>query len=511
MIIIFGSQALESAPYACAAAGLALVVSLTAKLFEAYHVLIKDDWLDVLESLHHRHGKAFDTVALQVNRPIVRIGPNELHFSDHIFCLDLHKQPDLYKCDNYYGILSYLLGGLPSPSSHAERKSVVQPLFSGGTLADFSVSFLNDHIESLMDQFSTLADGHEVNATHLLWAYTNDVMASYVLDSDVGYLKSPDLSAIHDATRAFNAIDLATVLRSMWPVKMLLDTVPSLRRFSPLVWIDELIRNQLDPVMKSATKQEKPTQSVLERLWQQLPDERIVVHEMAQAIFIGNESLLSNLTVLLHHLIRNPECVKRLRTELDSLDIGLFGHRVWRDPQVMHLKYLNAVCRESTRMSAPVWHRQPRQVPRPVQFEHYVIPPMVSIWLPVARLLRATVLTFWETSMSFTLKLLEHDPSIHHEPSKFKPERWLGTGDVEQKPSITFGTGTRTCLGQFLARHVLRKTLAGLVYNFDLSFVNREKDRREGYRYLNTYPKRGREGHLMLRLRPRFRAQQGWL
>ncbi|KAK3356661.1 hypothetical protein B0T25DRAFT_537146, partial [Lasiosphaeria hispida] len=35
--------------------------------------------------------------------------------------------------------------------------------------------------------------------------------------------------------------------------------------------------------------------------------------------------------------------------------------------------------------------------------------------------------------------------------------------------SATFGTGSRTCLGQFIARHVLRKTLASLVSNFDIS------------------------------------------
>lgn len=169
--------------------------------------------------------------------PVVRIGPSELHFSDHQFCIQFHKGTHLYKCGNYYGILDYLLGGFASPHHHAKRKSIIQPLFAGGTLAEFSTSMLSVHINTLVDRLTV--SGSESNATHLLWAYTTDVMMSYIVGMDCGYSKSPDTKAVHDATRAFNAIDLATVLRSMPPVKRMFDWVPSLRRFSPLGWIDE--------------------------------------------------------------------------------------------------------------------------------------------------------------------------------------------------------------------------------------------------------------------------------
>jgi cytochrome P450 len=111
--------------------------------------------------------------------------------------------------------------------------------------------------------------------------------------------------------------------------------------------------------------------------------------------------------------------------------------------------------------------------------------------------------------LSFTLKLLEHDPELFPEPEKFKPERWLAKDvnvEMRKRTSITFGTGTRTCLGQYIARNVLRKTIAALVYNFDMSFVNPERDRHFGYKYLNTYPKKGQEDYLMIRAVPRFRS-----
>lgn len=102
------------------------------------------------------------------------------------------------------------------------------------------------------------------------------------------------------------------------------------------------MREFLEPLIKDseAALQGKGGETVLGHMWSQLGDPQLVTQEAAQAIFIGNESLLSNLTFLLHYMIQNPECIKKLRAELDTLDLGTYGHRVWRDPRVMRLTYL---------------------------------------------------------------------------------------------------------------------------------------------------------------------------
>ncbi|TID01688.1 Trichodiene oxygenase [Colletotrichum higginsianum] len=444
------------------------------KLYEAYHVLIKNDWLENLISLHVQYG------------PVVRIGPNELHFIDHKFSLEHHKRPDLLKCDNYYGILNKLLGGLVSPSDHSKRAASMRPIFSGQTFAEFAPT-MDKHIESLHSRLTdAAADTEAVNLTHFLWAYTNDVMLSYVTEQDNGWLKNYDLGAVHDTTRAFSAIDLATIFRCMPPLKMMLDVFPAIRSYSPLGWLDELVASHLRPIVKSWDG-ENSHQGILSRIFSEIGNETCAVQESSQAIFIGNESLLSNLTFVVHHLVKNPECVKKIRAELDTLDIGTYGHRVWRDQKISGLKYLDAVCKESTRLSSPGWHRQPRQSQTPVDYHGTIIPAM--------------------TSLSFTLHLLEHDPELFPEPDTFKPERWLGYSEeskAARSHSVTFGTGTRTCLGQHIANKVLRKTVAFLVYNFNITLWNEKLDRTEGYRYLSTYPKKGHEGYMRVRLNPRF-------
>lgn len=180
----------------------------------------------------------------------MRIGPKELHFNDHEFCLSFHKRTDLSKCTNYYGLLSTLLGGISSPHGHAERKSIIQPLFSGKTLSEFSKTTMDRHIESLHDRL--LSDLHDapVNSTHYLWAYTNDIMVSYLVDKDMGYLWDKDLAKVHDSLRAFSSIEFATVLRAMPPIKKLFDVFPSLRKISPLSWLDEVSNTLALPWMQ---------------------------------------------------------------------------------------------------------------------------------------------------------------------------------------------------------------------------------------------------------------------
>lgn len=451
-------------------------LAAATRLYELYHINIKNDWYEHIVRLHTLYG------------PMVRIGPNEVHFNDAHFTNEHHKQAHLRKCSTYYGSLSHIMGGMPDPTSHAQRKSIIQPLFGGQRLADFSSRELNSHIRKLCEHLRAEADsGREVNLTHYLWAFTTDVMFDYVLGQDFKLGDTPDLQSLHDKTRAFSAIDLVTVLRSIKPVAALFAAVPLLRSLSPLGWLDSIVSDQLRPITNGDYEKGNPSRSgVLSDLFGRLQDERLVTHEASQAIFIGNESLLSNTTALLHEMMQQPAYIKKLRSELDQLDIGTYGHEVWRDPKVMHLRYLDAICRESTRLSAPGWHRQPRQTNERVEYNGISLPPM--------------------TSLSFTVRLHERSPELWPSPDEFLPDRWLGPdAQTARKQSVTFGTGPRTCLGQHIARHVLRKALACLVYNFDIEPWDAQKDSEENFRYLNTYPKQGTEGYFRVRLLSRFR------
>ena len=64
---------------------------------------------------------------------------------------------------------------------------------------------------------------------------------------------------------------------------------------------------------------------------------------------------------------------------------------------------------------------------------------------------RSTNSIVFKTSISFTVLMQEQDPLFFQDPKCFNPERWLGDTEEARKArlnSITFGTGSRVCLGQ---------------------------------------------------------------
>jgi cytochrome P450 len=52
----------------------------------------------------------------------------------------------------------------------------------------------------------------------------------------------------------------------------------------------------------------------------------------------GGEALTYNMTHVLFNLLSNPECLAKLRAELDALGVG--ECEIWRDPRLGALPYL---------------------------------------------------------------------------------------------------------------------------------------------------------------------------
>jgi hypothetical protein len=172
---------------------------------------------------------------------LIRIGPNELHSIDNQWNLQHHRRRDLKKCTDYYGVLDTVLGGFQQPHHHAARGSIVRPLFTGSILAEFSDGPLNDLTEKLLQRMTSVAEKNsKLDATHLIWAFTTDIMLLYVLGEDSRYIDMEDIEKFHDETRALSVIDYATVLRTMPLVNLVINYFPALKGLSVHSWIEKV-------------------------------------------------------------------------------------------------------------------------------------------------------------------------------------------------------------------------------------------------------------------------------
>ena len=65
------------------------------------------------------------------------------------------------------------------------------------------------------------------------------------------------------------------------------------------------------------------------------------------------------------------------------------------------------------------------------------------------------------------------DPEVFEDPSSFKPERWLETdGDrlaKMEKSFLTFGAGSRICMGRHISMIEMRKLIPEILRCFEVS------------------------------------------
>lgn len=119
------------------------------------------------------------------------------------------------------------------------------------------------------------------------------------------------------------------------------------------------------------------------------------------------------------------------------------------------MPYFKAIIMEAARMSYGLSARNPRTHKTPLQYGDYVIPA--------------------NTCISMTIPEVSHDESLFPNSREFIPERWLNDpktsdGVPLDRFMVSFGRGTRACLGISLAYIEMYLTLGMMFrrYKFEL-------------------------------------------
>ncbi|CAH1783208.1 unnamed protein product [Owenia fusiformis] len=153
------------------------------------------------------------------------------------------------------------------------------------------------------------------------------------------------------------------------------------------------------------------------------------IEDMFQA---GTETTTSSLIWIIVYMLHYPEVQERMRSEIHSV-IGLERMPSMRDKTMM--PYTEAVMSEIQRQQPGL----PISVGNcthdaPVEVKGFLLPP--------------------NTTCYGNFYAIHNDPDYWSEPEKFKPERFMDENNkfVGDKRLMTFSTGTRTCIGESLAR-----------------------------------------------------------
>ncbi|EEA27853.1 hypothetical protein TMatcc_003846 [Talaromyces marneffei ATCC 18224] len=182
-------------------------------------------------------------------------------------------------------------------------------------------------------------------------------------------------------------------------------------------------------------------------------------------LFGGHHSIGLNVTWSLIELDNNPECLKKLMAEIDSVDTNDFNSVNSKMP------YLDAIIMEINRLH-PTVHATLRVINAETKLaaskNPVVLKPGMLIYLSYLHL--HTSPKFW-------------GPDSY----KFIPERFLGSYDKTQ-PFMSFGYGPRNCVGYKFATLAAKVYLLTLLKTYDLHVKDHDHEMKLGTLLETTKP-----------------------
>jgi cytochrome P450 len=192
-------------------------------------------------------------------------------------------------------------------------------------------------------------------------------------------------------------------------------------------------------------------------------EDREVRDQLFTLLLAGHETSATATAWCIHYLLRNPDVLAKLRTEIDQLGA---------DPTpeaIAKLPYLDAVVSETLRIE-PIVTDVARVCREPLTLGgRWTVPAGETVVVMLAFVLR--------------------DARVFAEPELFRPERFLEKRFAAWE-FLPFGGGTRRCLGATFAQAELALSVAEIAARWDLALVNGGAER-SVRRNLTMGPKNG--------------------
>ncbi|KAF2464255.1 cytochrome P450 [Lindgomyces ingoldianus] len=422
--------------------------------YEAYYeIILQGQYSRKISELHAIYG------------PVIRVTPHEIHIRDSRFYDEVYSknlQVDKHGWDTRFGTENGVLTTVDA-ALHKRRRAALSPMFSRRSIISF-IHIIHRHINTLSSRMKEFESRKEpMNLTHAFPALTGDIIMDYFFGFNYGQLKDPEFDSFHDAfMKIAGTGHLATQFPWILPV---MNSMPDFLTewlqpaAKPLL---KFKRDQWDLIGKTLRGDSIKCNDAPKTIFQEILSSRFLppcdktqqrLADEAQIVVGGGvETTAFALNVAAFHIINTPHIYARLHSDLvTAFPNGAALELV----KLEQMPYLKAIIMEAVRLTYGLSARNPRTHNKPLRYKQWVIPA--------------------GTSVSMTIPEVSHDEEIFPESHSFMPERWLGEpktsdGVPLERFMVSFGRGTRSCLGMNLAWTELYLTLGTMFrrYKFDI-------------------------------------------
>ena len=429
-------------------------------VFQSY--LLWRHWIPYLDWCRRRYGPVFTTRVLPTGTVVYVCEPEQIK---EVFTGDSTR----LHAGEGNEILGAVLGShsllLLDEDEHLRERKLMLPPFHGHAVTGYRDTIA----EIVNEEIASWPQGEPIALHPRMQAITLEVILRVVFGVDRG----PRLDALREM--------LPRVVR-LSPLMLLRWIVPRLDRFGP--WrrycevqrkVDRLLYDEIADRRAAAGLEER--EDVLSRLVSARFDDGSRLSdgdlrdELMTLLLAGHETTAAGLAWTFERLVRHPQALERLLSEIDSdEDRGA---------------YLDAVIKESLRVR-PVIADVVRKLTAPMTVAGHRLPAGVVV--------------------SPAISVVQRSP--HHYPAArdFRPERFLD-GDTVSYAWIPFGGGTRRCIGAAFATLEMKVVLWRVLSRLELT-ASRQRDERIRVSHVTMVPHRGAEVIALSRVSRRSRRER---
>ncbi|KAK7963890.1 cytochrome P450, partial [Apiospora saccharicola] len=439
----------------------------------------------VIHELHKRFG------------PVVRLGPNMLDLDMPDFIKVLYNTKSQWKKTEFYhgsssivdGEIVYNIFSQTDPETHAHWRKPISKQYSTN-----SVLLFESRIDDVLSELCAELESRYVNISKdstccldkWLLYFAWDVVGTVTFSQPIGFLnKGCDFNGVLHA--AAKSTDYFAVVGQMPFLDYWLDKNPVHRIGPPSsgAAVNIALQHLVDRYQGMDGSYHDPAQpDYLEKfieLKQSDPgtvDDSMIISYLMINLLAGADTTAITLRSVFYYIVRNHAVWSRLHKELDSIVKNKNNPVSWADAR--SCPYLEAVIREAIRMLPGVAMNLERYVPQ----GGLAIPPTVTSNTNYSEDHSLNRFVPAGTIVGLNPYVVARNVSVYGDDAdEFRPERWLqGKEEPEaaykvrlaamNAADLSFGAGSRGCIGKNLALLAAYKAVATLVVRYDVELVN---------------------------------------
>ncbi|PQE07536.1 cytochrome P450 protein [Rutstroemia sp. NJR-2017a BBW] len=414
--------------------------------------------------------------AWEIDRPIVRVNPDEIHIKDPGFYKVLYAGNPTHR-DKYppaAGMSGTSLGtfGTIEHTVHRKRRAANSYFFSQKAIAE-AEGLLQERVQELCDVlYKSYVREEAIELKLKFLAFTTDTVCQLQKDTEKAEQWQRTIEAVGRITPLIKQSPWLISAAAKVPFPIIERLLPDLGRLlgyqnfkyenvnlQVLQHVKEQAYAYINSAQDTKSRDSKSQYTLFDAIRDSSlpPNEKSIdrlAHEAFVVIVAGGETTARSLAFAMYHIHANPRVLERLLEELTTAIPNATTPPSMKSLE--KLPYLSAVIKETLRISAMVTSRLPLVCPEDLVYNE---------WTPT----------------SMTINSVLRDPSIFSSPADFQPERWIQHDNQPHELDayfVAFGKGTRMCQGMNFAWAELYLAIAILVrrFKFELFDTHRERD-----------------------------------